>query len=163
MLQLKSITLASAILLTGLSAGLFYAWTVSVIPGTKLVTDKVYLESMQSINRAILNPWFFLSFFGALIGLAAASFSQYSAGVDLRFWLVLTAFMVYMLGTFGVTGLGNVPLNNELEALNLLELSDIELSEFRTYYEVNWNRLHWIRTGFAILSFLMVTVAVLYE
>lgn len=55
-ISIKTITLFAAALLTGLSAGLFYAWAVSVIPGTRKVTDMIYLETMQSINRAIRNP-----------------------------------------------------------------------------------------------------------
>jgi hypothetical protein len=39
----------SAIVLTGLSAGLFYAWAVSVIPGTKKVKDFTYLETMTIV------------------------------------------------------------------------------------------------------------------
>ena len=54
-ITLKSIILFSTLILTGLSAGFFYAWQVSVIPGTKRVVDLTYLETMQSINRAILN------------------------------------------------------------------------------------------------------------
>jgi hypothetical protein len=43
---LQTLTLYTAILLTGLSAGLFVAWQVSVIPGTKWVQDSVYLETI---------------------------------------------------------------------------------------------------------------------
>jgi len=152
-ISIKSITLFSAVLLTGLSAGLFYAWTVSVIPGTKRVPDHVYLETMQSINRAILNPAFFLVFFGSLILLAISTVQHYQQG--LTFWLLLAASLTYLIGTFGVTSLGNVPLNDSLDVLELSELSLDLKTRTRQQYESKWNRLHMIRTVFAMLSFLI--------
>lgn len=63
-ITIKSIVLLGTVILTGLSAGFFYAWSVSVIPGTQHISDTSYLQAMQSINRAILNPLFFVVFFG---------------------------------------------------------------------------------------------------
>lgn len=152
-ISIKSITLFSAVLLTGLSAGLFYAWSVSVIPGTKRVPDHTYLETMQAINRAILNPAFFLIFFGSLILLIVSAIQHVQAG--LTFWLMLAAALTYLVGTFGVTALGNVPLNNSLDVLELSELTGDLIAGTRQRYELKWNRFHLIRTTFAVLSFLI--------
>ncbi len=151
-ISFKSITLFTAIVLTGLSAGLFYAWTVSVIPGTRKIIDITYLESMQSINRAILNPAFYLIFMGSPLVLAMSTIQQYKSGT--AFWILLVATLLYLIGTFGVTIFGNVPLNDALDVLDLAELTDTEKSEFRNSYETKWNRLHWIRTAFSVLSFI---------
>jgi len=157
-ITIKSITLYSAVLLTGLSAGLFFAWSVSVIPGTIRVADSIYLETMQSINRAILNPAFFLIFFGSLILLITNTVQQFQTGST--FWLMLAATVIYLVGTFGVTGLGNVPLNNALDTLQLNELSEYKLAEFRQYYELKWNKFHTIRTTFAVISFMFSLLAI---
>lgn len=154
---MKTIIFFFSILLTGLSAGLFFAWSISVILGTEKLADNTYLKTMQSINREILNPIFFLVFFGSLIALCLNTIFQY--GYRPQFWLVLVAALVYLIGTVGVTGLGNVPLNNELEALNLSELSNLRLKNFRTYYESNWNQYHRIRTISAMISFILLLVA----
>lgn len=156
-ISIKSLTLFGAILLTGLSAGLFYAWMVSVIPGTRKVVDLTYLESMQSINRAILNPAFYLIFMGSLLLLTLSTFQQFNAGP--KFWLLLGATLIYLLGTFGVTVFGNVPLNDALDILDLASLGESELKDFRKFYEVKWNRLHWLRTAFSVLSFILSLVA----
>ncbi len=158
-ITIKSIILFLSVILTGLSAGFFYAWQVSVIPGTKNVGDITYLETMQSINRAILNPAFFVVFFGTLIALSIASIYEFHTNKWV-FGLMLAASIAYLGGTFGVTALGNVPLNNELDALNISELSTQKASEFRSYYEMNWNRLHLYRTAFSVLSFLLSLAAV---
>ena len=157
-ISIKTFVMFGSVILTGLSAGLFYAWSVSVIPGTQKITDTSYLETMQSINRAILNPAFFLVFFGSMVFLTAASIYQFNVN-KFAFWLMLSASITYLIGTLGVTGLGNVPLNNQLEELKLGLLSNTKLSEFRRFYETNWNRLHWIRTACAIISFFLAVAS----
>ena len=149
-----------AVLLTGLSAGLFYAWSVSVIPGTQKVAHQTYLETMQSINRAILNPYFFAVFFGSIILLGMATVYEFH-GNKTVFWLLLVASISYLAGTIGVTGLGNVPLNNQLDVVDLTQMELSKLQDFRQFYEKNWNRLHQIRTGFAVLAFLLALMAVM--
>lgn len=157
-ISFKSFTLFIAVVLTGLSAGLFYAWSVSVIPGTRKVIDITYLESMQSINRAILNPAFYLIFIGSPLVLALSTVQHLKSGAG--FWLLLSATVVYLFGTFGVTAFGNVPLNDALDALNLAELSNTEKSEFRNSYETKWNRFHLLRTIFALLAFVLSLLGV---
>ena len=84
--------------------------------------------------------------------LSVASIYQFHTD-QLSFWLMLVASICYLIGTVGVTGLGNVPLNDQLDLLDLPEMANTKLAEFRAFYESNWNRLHVIRTAFAVLSF----------
>ncbi|WP_445384422.1 anthrone oxygenase family protein [Robiginitalea sp. IMCC44478] len=160
--SLKTIILFAAVVLTGLSAGLFYAWSVSVIPGTKKLADLTYLETMQSINKAILNPGFFLIFFGSIIFLIVASIYEFHTD-KLVFGLLLGSAITYLIGTIVITGLGNVPLNDQLDLLRLGEMSADRLAAFREYYESNWNRWHLYRTIFAVLSFLTTVCAILVQ
>ena len=46
--------------------GLFWGWTFSVMPGLRSVDDRTYVTTMQSVNRAILNPMFLVVFTGTL-------------------------------------------------------------------------------------------------
>ena len=157
-ISIKSVTLFFAVVLTGLSAGLFYAWMVSVIPGTRKLADLTYLESMQSINKEILNPAFFLIFMGSPLLLLLSTVQQYNRGTI--FWLLLGASFVYAIGTFGVTAFGNVPLNDALEALDVSSRDETEAKEFRSSYEGKWNLLHGIRTAFSILAFVLSVFAI---
>lgn len=161
-ITLKSLVLFSALILTGLSAGFFYAWQVSVIPGTLKVSDQVYLQTMQSINKEILNPAFFLIFFGSFILLSVGSIYEFNANKT-AFWFMLLTAICYLLGTLGVTLFGNVPLNDQLEALNLKSLSDAQFAEFRIRFEGKWNRLHLLRTVFSILSFILLALALYFD
>ena len=158
-LSIKSFVLFGSVVLTGLSAGLFYAWSVSVIPGTQKIADATYLETMQSINRAILNAPFFLIFFGSMIFLSISSIYQFH-NKGITFWLLLISSILYLLGTVGVTGIGNVPLNDKLDMLKLAEMNSGKMAEFRKFYEASWNRLHLVRTGFAVISFVFTLLAV---
>jgi uncharacterized membrane protein len=163
-LTLKTSIFLVAILLTGLSAGLFYAWEFSVIPGTKRITDLSYLETMQSINRAILNPGFFVIFFGSLLFLIASTYLQYQeAGVNSLFLIVLLAALIYLIGTFGVTAFGNVRLNESLDAINLSSLDSEQLETIRKGYEAKWNHLHTIRTTCSVLSFATILISQLFK
>ncbi len=161
-LSLKSFILFGSVILTGLSAGLFYAWSVSVIPGTQKLADPIYLETMQSINRAILNPRFFLIFFGSVVFLSISSIYQFHTS-KMTFWLILSASIFYLFGTVGVTAFGNVPLNDQLDLLKLTELNTDKITAFRRFYETNWNRLHLTRTVFAVISFILSLLAVFIE
>lgn len=151
----KSIIWLITTLLTGLSAGFFYAWQVSVIPGTKLINARNYIETMQSVNRAIINPAFLLIFFGTFL-MQILTIYQYRGTSNMAF--LLAACLCYFFGTLLVTGLGNVPLNNALELLNSADMSPEQLDQSRLQYELKWNRLHTLRTIFAVLSFILMLI-----
>ncbi len=154
----KTTTILCALILTGLSAGFFYAWEFSVILGTKRINDVAYLEVMKAINRAIINPWFMLIFIGSLF---AQFLSIYQLRSSSSLWFFILAAAIYLLGTILVTGLGNVPLNNELETLSISDLNQQKMHEFREYYELKWNRFHSIRTLFSVISFILLAVGTL--
>lgn len=158
---MKTIILFTTVLLNALSAGFFFAWSVSVVLGTKKVGDLIYLDTMQNINREILNTAFFIVFFGSLITLVATTFLQYNNKTV--FGLVLASTIVYLVGTFGVTAFGNVPLNNELDTLTISNINTIELKSFRSYYESTWNYYHGIRTISSMVSFSLLLIAIFIQ
>src|SRR5690348_2134118 len=71
--QLSSAVLAAAVLTMGLMAGVFGVFTHTIMPGLRQTDDRTFVGAFQSIDRAIINPWFMAAFFGALVltGLAA--------------------------------------------------------------------------------------------
>lgn len=148
--------------LMSLIAGLFYSYSVSVNPGLNKLSDIEYLKAMKSINRAILNPLFFLSFIGTLVispGTTALYFRN--VGADSSFYLLLTSSVIYIVGVFGVTMLGNVPLNNALDALSITNQPHRELRSGRLQFEIPWNRLHTIRTVANLFSLMLTVLALI--
>lgn len=160
MSKLKLITILIALLISGLNAGFYTAWQISVIQGTKRISTSAYLETMQSINRAILNPFFMILFLGGLAILAWTTYQM--ANHQLAFQYGLGATLLYLLGVLGVTILGNVPLNDMLDATNLKSLSIDQAESLRMKYEDKWNLLHLIRSAFALLSFVFYAFASYY-
>lgn len=161
MLSISHIVLIVTAVMTALISGLFYAWSCSVVPGLARVSDSTYLEAMQQINRAILNPVFFLSFIGTALLLPLSTWLHYGPELNARFWLLLLASVVYLAGTFGVTMFGNVPLNDALDAFNLSSASVQELAAQRARFEGPWNNLNIIRTIAGAGALILIILACL--
>ena len=76
------------------------------------------IAAMQSINVVVLNP----SFLGVFMGTTVISVLV--AALAVKGWgtpsapLFLAGALLYVVGTFLVTGLGNVPLNDQLAAVS---------------------------------------------
>lgn len=158
-----NIILTLAATTTALIAGLFYAYSCSVTLGLGRLPDAEYLSAMQSINRAILNPVFFISFMGTLILLPVTSWMHYGQPVSTRFVLLLAATLIYIIGVFGVTVVGNIPLNNGLDRFNIQAASPEAITNQRAVFEARWNGLNTVRTISSILSVMLVIIACLSD
>jgi uncharacterized membrane protein len=149
----KTLVLLLSTVSTALIGGLFYAYSCSVIPGLARLSDVTFLQSMQSINRAILNPLFFISFMGTLVLLPISVW--FFKEQSMVFYLLLAAALLYFGGVFLVTMIGNVPLNNLLDAADLGKLDAEGLTALRNKFEPGWNLFHRIRT---IASFICIAL-----
>ncbi|HTF52854.1 MAG TPA: anthrone oxygenase family protein [Pseudonocardia sp.] len=142
---LRGASLVLAIVAAGLIAGLFYAFSVSVMPGLARTDDRTLVHTMQQINIAIINPWFFFSFFGApLLAALAALLHLGGSGRHVLPWIVLG--FVFALGTVIITMVFNVPLNNALDAAGRNPDQIADLSAVREQFEADWVRWNIIRT-----------------
>lgn len=150
-----------AVLLTGLLAGLFYGYDCSVIKGLGNLSDKEYLNAFKSINKAILKPYFFLSFMGCLVVLPFAAWLSYKGTSPISFCFLLAAMIIYFISVFGVTVFGNIPLNNLLEQFDISTASAEAIEAMRQKFENSWNVFHHIRTYAAILSFLLTIISLI--
>ncbi len=160
-MKMNTIILITTTLSTGLIAGLFYAWSISVTPGLAKIGDDSYLLAFQSMNRAILNPAFFIFFMGLVILLPLLSYLYYKSPVSAQFWYILSATILYMAGIMAVTFFGNVPMNNTLEALKIESMTSEQMASFRLGFESKWNNLNMIRTICSSLSFVLLIIACL--
>lgn len=146
------IILLFTVLTSGLMAGLFYSYSVSVNPGLKNLSDPDYLKAMQSINAAILNPVFLMCFSGLLLLFPVSCYQAYAAKLPLAHLLTAAA-VSYIVGVFGLTMACNVPLNNHLANSDLSNMTGEEMTTLRKTFEGPWNRFHAFRTLAALLSF----------
>jgi uncharacterized membrane protein len=160
-LTTEEILLLSAATLTGLLSGPFFGFEVCINGALGRVKDSEYIAAMQSINIVIQNPIFFISFFGPAILLPLCAVLYRDDTDSGRFALLVAASILYVVGTFGLTVVGNVPLNNQLDKLDRQIASADELAEARKRYEKPWNRLHTIRTIASTIALVCVIAAAL--
>lgn len=156
-----TVVLLIAIITTGLSAGIFYGYAVSVNGGLGSISDRAYLSAMQSINRVILNLFFFIVFFGPVVLLPVSTWLQFKEALDTRFYMLLVSALIYLVGTFGVTAFGNVPLNRQLARIDLEQATAQQLAKARADFETPWNRFHAVRTVAATTAFLLLVLSML--
>lgn len=159
MLSFQTIIIFVTILLSGLVAGLFYAYSCSVNPGLKALDDTEYIRAMQSINRAIQNPYFFSSFMGLLFVFPLCCWQTYGSGAS--FYLILAAAIIYFILVFGITIFGNVPLNNMLESFTINEANNEQIASTRIAFEKPWNQFHLIRTMASVISFCLCILSIM--
>lgn len=153
--------LVIAVLLTSLSTGVFFGYATSVNGALGRLKDRDYIRAMQHINVVIQNPLFLSAF---MLPLAFLPFITFAYGGDFgspKFTLFAVAAIFYTLGMFGITMVGNVPLNDRLARVDIHHASDKELTRVRDWYENPWNRLHAIRTIAGIISIVTFSWAAL--
>lgn len=109
------IVLGTSMVLTGLIAGLYYAFAVAGMPGLADTGDRTFVESMQRINEAIQNPVFLLSFLGAFALAIAAGVMEKAPDAKRWIWIALALYTITLITTFAI----NIPLNDDLDAASL--------------------------------------------
>ena len=154
-ISLKLTVLILATLLTGLSAGLCFTWSNAVTTGLSRLDDISYLASFQQMNRTILNPTFFLVFFGPVLAITGSAFLYKSHAAPV-FWMLIATALIYFVGVALVTVFGNVPINEVLNNTDLSAINNIDAQTLRKRFEEDWVRLHRIRTYASGISFLLL-------
>lgn len=144
--------LTVAIVLSGLSAGLFATFSYAVMPGLRRTEDATFVQSMRAINIAILNPVFAVVFVGAAVAAVAAVASGWSG--DARPWLV-AGVALYVVGAFVVTGAVNVPRNDALEA------GATSAASLREQFESTWVAWNHVRSLLTTGAFVCLVRAAL--
>jgi uncharacterized membrane protein len=141
---LRGGTLVAAAITLGLSAGLFYTYSASVMLGLGRSDDRTFVQAMQNINVAIINPWFMAHFLGALIFTAlTAALHLPKDGRPVLPW-ILVALVLYLVATV-VTGTVNIPLNNALEATRGADTPEAWAAA-RQAFEEPWIRWNIVRS-----------------
>lgn len=158
---MTTVLLIITTVLTALIAGLFYAYSCSVVLGLGKLSDAEYLKAMQNINREILNPVFFMSFMGTAILLPVSTF--FLQGEQPVFIFLLLATLAYLIGVFGVTVVGNVPMNDQLDQFDIPGSTAEAIKQMRDNFENRWNFLNNIRTVFSVISITLVVCACIWH
>jgi uncharacterized membrane protein len=157
----KRMILLITTLTLGLTAGLLFCWSVSVTNGLAGLPDKEYITTFQQLNRAILNPLFFISYLAPVFLLPASTWIHFQKPLSAGFWYLLAASALYIVGVMGITMAGNVPMNDALDVFNTDHATAAEIAAKRLSFESRWNLLHHIRTICSIIAFILTILACL--
>jgi len=145
----------AAILGAGVMAGLFFAFSNSVMGALGHLQPAEGMAAMQAINRVILNPLFLFIFLAtpavcALVGLFALwRWSEPGAA-----WLLAGA-ALYIAGAFLVTVAVNVPMNNALDAV---QPASAEGAALWARYLADWTAWNHVRTVASLAAMALLTI-----
>jgi uncharacterized membrane protein len=138
---------------SGLMAGVFFAFSAFVMRALAQLAPPHGMAAMQAINVAVLNP----VFLGTFIGTALLS------AVLLAVWVadrgptgLLAGALLYLVGTFLVTILFNVPRN---EAIAKLDPTSPEAAPSWSAYLSTWTGWNHVRTASALAAAAAFTVS----
>ncbi|AEV85885.1 hypothetical protein ACWT_4866 [Actinoplanes sp. SE50] len=116
--RLTTGVLVAALICVGLMAGIFFAFTTSVMPGLHTADDRTFVEAMRHLNAAIENGLFGLVFVGALGFPAGAAVLLARGGHRAAAGWAAAAAVLYLVALV-LTMAVEVPLNDRLAAASL--------------------------------------------
>jgi uncharacterized membrane protein len=134
---------------SGLTAGMFFAFSSFVMAALGRIDPRSGVAAMQSINVVVINPAFMLVFMGPgllSLALAAAVFAGWTGGEGR---LLLAGAALYVVGCIGVTMALNVPLNNALAAV---PADSPEAAALWAGYLKDWTLWNHVRTLAALAA-----------
>ena len=139
-----------------LMAGLFFAFSVSVMRGLARIPPAAGIAAMQAINIVILNPVFGLVFFGTTAVCLIVTVAAVVRWHQLASAYMLAGGLLYLTGAFGVTVVFNVPRNNALAGV---DPASPEGARVWAGYLVTWTAWNHVRTIASVAATAALIVA----
>ncbi|MBI2255418.1 MAG: DUF1772 domain-containing protein [Proteobacteria bacterium] len=134
---------------SGLIAGAFFAFSSFVMGALGRLPAAQGIAAMQSINLVVINPVFLGVFVGtALLGFAVAVYALFQLSLP-GMGQALAGSLLYVIGCFGVTIFGNVPLNDALARLDPLSA---DAGSLWTRYQKAWVKWNHLRTAASLAA-----------
>lgn len=120
---------------SALSAGVFLAFSSFVMAALARIENPSGIAAMQSINITVINPVFMSLLFGSgLVSMGLATW-QWWYSPDPGVMLMVAGAAIYVIGVLGITMVFNVPMNDQLAAL---DPRVAEASDYWRFYLQNW-------------------------
>jgi uncharacterized membrane protein len=150
---LAGVSATTTLLLTGAVAGLFFAYSVSVMIGLDAIKPDQAIAAMRGINEKIQNPVFLPAFLltpvvAVITGVLLLVLGQRAAGIV--FFLAAAA---YVLGALVPSFAVNIPMN---DALDTARVPAAEAARVWSDYSSRWTLWNHVRTVSSGVSLLLV-------
>lgn len=144
----------------GLMAGLFFAFSVTVMKALARLPSAQGIAAMQSINVVIINPVFLATFFGTAAACAIVIVASLLRWQGASSACLHVGGILYLVGTFLVTVVFNVPMNN---ALASVAPADIDSTDRWTHYVAKWTAWNHVRTVAALAAAASLIIGLCYR
>ena len=140
----------------GLIAGVFFAFSSFVMKSLARLPAGAGIAAMQSINIVVLRSWFMAAFLGtAAVCVLATIYSLFRLQEPGVVYLLVGS-ALYLVGSFLVTIVFNVPRN---EALAKLAPTDSSSASSWSGYVASWTTWNHVRTLAALAAAASFSVA----
>lgn len=140
----------------GLIAGVFFAFSTSVMKALGRLPAAQGIAAMQTINVVIINPLFLGVFVGTAVACAIAAVACWLQ-TDAPGWSwVVSGSVLYLGGSFFVTARFNVPRN---EVLARVSAGSAESAAVWSHYLKTWTAWNHVRTVASLLAAILFTLA----
>ncbi|WP_149550974.1 DUF1772 domain-containing protein [Streptomyces marokkonensis] len=128
---------------TGLAAGVFCAFSAFVMRGLAALPPAQGVAAMQAVNVAAVRPAFMLVFLGSAVLCAVLTVVTFVLWPDEGAVELLAGGALYLLGSFGLTVVANIPRN---DVLARLEPGSPEAAAYWPVYVREWTLWNHVRT-----------------
>ncbi|CAL9425245.1 hypothetical protein SUDANB176_01941 [Streptomyces sp. enrichment culture] len=127
---------------TGLVAGVFCGFSSFVMKGLAALPPARGVAAMQAVNAAAVRPAFMVLFLGSTVLCAVLTVVTSVRWPDEGAAGSLVGGALYLLGSFGLTAVANVPRNNALAGL---APDSAEAAAYWPVYVREWTRWNHVR------------------
>jgi uncharacterized membrane protein len=149
MSTLMTIAICAAIVGSALIGGIFFAFSNFIMKALQRVPPPEGMLAMQTINVTVLNRGFLGAFMGTALLCLVIGVIAIAEWELARSPYLLGGAVAYIGGTWFVTVLGNVPLNDKLAAA---DRESPESTEIWIDYLDRWTKLNSQRAGAAVCA-----------
>ena len=149
---LRVAALLAATMTMGIGSGVFQLYVFAIMPGLGRTDDRTFVGSFQQIDRAIIGPWLFVWFFGALCLTALAAALHFGADERSALPWIGGAFVLHLAVVVITMGI-NVPLNDRIKAAgDPGQIADLAAVRER-FDEARWARWNLFRAVASTVAF----------
>ncbi|MFF8100526.1 DUF1772 domain-containing protein [Streptomyces sp. NPDC014986] len=128
---------------TGLTAGVFFAFSAFVMKGLAALPPAQGVAAMRAVNVAAVRPAFMLLFLGSAVLCAVITVVTFVLWPEEGTAELLVGGALYLVGSFGPTAVANIPRNDALAAL---EPGSPQASAYWPAYVREWTMWNHVRT-----------------
>lgn len=146
----------SAALGCGIVGGVLFAFSTFVMKALGRLAAADGIAAMQSINITVMNPITMAAFGGTALASLALIINALLNWQGMASAYLLIGSVLYIVGTFLVTGAFNVPKN---EALAKIAPTDPTSAGFWTNYLAKWTAWNHLRTLAALVAMVFFILA----